>query len=110
MANRYMSRRLLKNDLEMYSSFFRERGVNFISQYNTAIFDYPWPEEIATLTTVQHIWKAGDRLYKLSSKYYGSPTYWWVIGFFNQLPTEAHIKLGDVIDIPLPLETILSYI
>jgi len=33
---------------------------------------------------------------------------WWVIAWFNKLPTESHIKLGDVIYIPMPLNEILK--
>ena len=61
---------------------------------------------LENLQSVQHIWKTGDRYYKLAAKYYGEPTYWWVIALYNKAPTEAHLQLGDVIDIPVPLETI----
>jgi nucleoid-associated protein YgaU len=109
MADRYANRRLLKNDMEMYSKLFEDRGVNFISQYASAAFNYPNSNDIGNLQNIQHIWKTGDRYYKLASKYYGEPTYWWVIALYNKTPTEAHLRLGDVIDIPVPLETVLSY-
>jgi hypothetical protein len=34
---------------------------------------------------------------------------WWLIGWYNQKPTEAHFKIGDTVLIPLPLEEILGY-
>ena len=48
--------------------------------------------------------------FKLASKYYDDPTMWWVIAFYNQKPTEFHLKLGDLVYIPVPLETVLFYI
>ena len=57
----------------------------------------------------KHVWKTGDRYYKLSKQYYGDPTYWWLIAWYNQKPTEADIDLGDIIYIPLPFEKILGY-
>lgn len=109
MSDRYLKRRLLRNNMEAYAKLFEERDVKAITQYNTAIFNYPSAADIRELTSVQHIWHTGDRYYKLAAKYYGEPTYWWVIAFYNKAPTEAHLSLGDVIDIPLPLERVLSY-
>ena len=59
------------------------------------------------MTRSQHVWKAGDCYYKLANQYYGDAQYWWVIALFNQKPTEADVDLGDLIEIPLPLEAIL---
>jgi len=56
------------------------------------------------VTSDTHIWKYGDRFYNLAHKYYGDPTYWWVIAWYNALPTEADIRIGDVIQIPISLE------
>tara|TARA_R110000824_G_scaffold95701_1_gene229985 strand:- start:246 stop:578 length:333 start_codon:yes stop_codon:yes gene_type:complete len=109
MSNRYLNRRLLRNDLDAYAKLFEKRSVKGISQYDTAIYNYPGADDIRTLTSVRHIWHTGDRYYKLAAKYYGQPTYWWVIAFYNKAPTEAHLNLGDVINIPLPLDTVLSY-
>ena len=51
-----------------------------------------------------HIWKYGDRFYNLAHKFYGKPEFWWVIAWYNGYPTEASIKNGDVIEIPISLE------
>jgi hypothetical protein len=49
----------------------------------------------------------GDRFYKLSHKYYGDVELWWVIPWFNQIATEIDVSLGDILEIPFPLETVL---
>ena len=110
MGTRYDNRILLKNDAEEYDNVFEQRGVKYIKQYNTPVLRYPTPVEIGELQRVQHIWKVGDRYYKLASRYYGIPTYWWVIAHYNKKPTESQLVPGDVIYIPLPLPRILSYI
>jgi hypothetical protein len=107
MPNRYVDRPLFRNKDDMYEKFFHRRGKKFIRQYGTGILYYPTVKEIAALTRVQHIWKAGDRYYKLAIKYYGDAQYWWVIALFNRKPTDADVKVGQLLHVPLPLEAIL---
>jgi hypothetical protein len=78
-----------------------------ITQYDTAVFRYPTTEEIAELQIVEVIWASNSRLYKMANQYYNDPALWWVIAMFNQKPTEAHFKLGEIVYIPLPLEKVL---
>ena len=55
-----------------------------------------------------HVWSVGDRYYKLAIDNYGDASYWWVIAMFNQRPTEANWTVGEVVQIPLPLERFLT--
>tara|TARA_R100000808_G_scaffold20174_1_gene43686 strand:+ start:1275 stop:1613 length:339 start_codon:yes stop_codon:yes gene_type:complete len=107
MPVRYDNRRILLNRDELYEKFMDKRGVKAIRQWSTGRLHYPTLADMANITQSQHVWKAGDRYYKLAIKYYGSAQYWWVIALFNQKPTEADVKMGDLINIPLPLEAIL---
>ena len=50
----------------------------------------------------------GDRYFKLAYEYYGDSKLWWVIAWYNQKPSEADVKNGDTIFIPLPLDKVLS--
>ena len=59
---------------------------------------------------VRHIWKSGDRFFKLASRHYGDPELWWVIAWFNKIPTESHAKKGQVILIPKPIAKVLTYL
>lgn len=62
--------------------------------------------ERSSLAIDTHIWKYGDRFYNLANKYYGNPELWWIIAWYNGYPTEAHIRKGDVLDIPIDLEQV----
>ena len=66
-------------------------------------------EQYANLQIAYHVWGEGDRYYKLAEKYYGNPEDWWIIAKFNQKPTESHIKVGDIISVPTPLDLVLEY-
>tara|TARA_R110000822_G_scaffold41675_1_gene113418 strand:+ start:844 stop:1182 length:339 start_codon:yes stop_codon:yes gene_type:complete len=110
MASRYKYRPIAKNKSSRYKRMLKNRGVASISQYRTPSFSYPPPEVRARIKTVNHVWTLGDHFYKLSYKYYGNPTYWWVIGFYNQLPTEELLEYGDIIRVPISLEQVLSAI
>ena len=78
-----------------------------MEQYDTPWLTYPTADEILTLTPIPHIWSMGDRFYKLASRYYQDPRLWWIIAWYNRTPTEAHVKTGWIIDVPLPLEAAL---
>ena len=83
---------------------FREGGKR---QYSTPTILRISQAQRRSLTEVPHIWKTGDRFYKLAETYYGRPHLWWVIALYNNAPTEGHVKLGDVLIIPTPIEQFL---
>jgi nucleoid-associated protein YgaU len=85
-----------------------EAGVT--TQYSTPTIFRITQAQRRSLTEVPHIWKTGDRFYKLAATYYGRPQLWWVIAMYNNKPTEGHVKLGDVITIPTPIEQLLRYL
>ena len=111
MTSRYENRDTIVNDSEIYknSPIFKNRRKNFIRQYKTANLRYPTEDELDRLSIVNHIWKVGDRFWKLANTYYGNPEFWWLIAWFNQTPLEGQLEIGDVVNIALPLDEVLSY-
>jgi hypothetical protein len=85
-----------------------ERGVTSITQYTTKIMPDLSRAQRNHLSVAQKLWTVGDRLYKLSAQYYGSPKYWWVIARFNNKPTDAHFNVGETVYIPMPREVIFD--
>ena len=105
---RYANARILNNSLEFYEFLRKERGdIKNIVQYETPTLRMPRLGDRIALQTSVHIWTYGDRYYKLANQYYNNRNYWWVIAWYNGLPTETDVKPGDVIHIPLDLETAL---
>ena len=109
MSNRYRNRRVVKNNRNLYNDFFAERNINHISQYDTPKIPYLDVDVRTKCSSVTHLWRLGDRYYKLADRYYDDPTYWWVIAWYNQRPLETDINIGGVVHIPLPLDDVLSY-
>ena len=107
---RYKSSRIINNRSEFYKFLREKRGVKNIRHYNTPIMHNPTVAQRASLRTVSHVWSYGDRYYKLSSQYYGTPEYWWIIAWYNRAPTESHVNIGDVVYIPRPFEKIMQYL
>jgi len=107
--SRYGGRTIGVNDEEQYSDLFKKRKVNFIKQYFTGELKAPTADQIMELRPIPHLWAEGSRYYKLAAQYYNDPTLWWVIAWYNQAPTEAHVKVGDVVEVPTPLDTILRF-
>jgi nucleoid-associated protein YgaU len=108
--SRYFGRDLFFNKEEFYEDTFDKRDVNGINQYATPILQHPTKQQIASLRIINHVWKTGDRYYKLAFDHYGDSRLWWVIAWFNKRPTEADVSYGDVIYIPQPLDKILNYL
>jgi hypothetical protein len=105
MASRYSKYKIINNDSELLCE---KRGVKNIRQYETPYIYNPTVADRASLRTTNYLWKYGDRFYQLAEQYYQSPTFWWVIALYNGYMTEADIRAGDVIAIPLNLEEALK--
>tara|TARA_R100001163_G_C5067848_1_gene207298 strand:- start:6172 stop:6510 length:339 start_codon:yes stop_codon:yes gene_type:complete len=110
---RYIYTPILDNDSEYYR-FLRNKRQHQknIRQYATPVLHNPGLAERMAISLDSHIWTVGDHFWKLAAAYYGDPTYWWVIAWYNGYPTEADISPGMVVDIPTSLEsalTILGY-
>ena len=108
MSSRYNDGRPFINDNPFYEEFFQERDIKQIRQFRTKPLRHPTVDERASLHSIQHVWKVGDRLSKLAQKHYNDPTLWWVIAWYNKRPTEAHYKTGTVVYIPTPLNKVLA--
>jgi len=108
---RYKNQKVFFNDNESYKRYLEKtRGLSQIKQFDTPVFRNPSVDEISNFKAISHVWTTGDRYFKLATEYYNDPTMWWVIAFYNQKPTEFHLRLGDIVYIPIPLETVLFYI
>lgn len=108
---RYKNQSIFTNVGEAYRRYLKKtRGLKEIKQFDTPVFKHPSVQEIKNFTRIKHIWGTGDRYFKLAEEYYQDPTMWWVIALYNQKPTEFHVKPGDVVYVPVPLETVLFYI
>ncbi len=105
---RYNKTPILINDSEYYKSLLKTRDTKRIQQYATPILENPTVEQRAAIAKTTHIWKYGDRFYKLAHQYYGDERFWWVIAWYNATPTEAHLKPGNAIRIPINLEQVLG--
>ncbi len=109
MINRY-NRPILVNNHQIYNNIFMDKNVKFIKQFKTPVFSELDTSEMTDVYFISHTWSYGDRYYKLAEKYFGDPKDWWIIARLNQKPTESHVKLGDVLIIPINLTDILSYL
>jgi|TARA_R110000824_G_scaffold11740_2_gene51400 hypothetical protein len=85
-----------------------DERVELVSHYDTPFFPEITLEDRYSLVNEQHTWNVGDRYWKLASKFYGSSDLWWVIAWYNQKPTDAHVKIGDTIAIPMPIDRVLG--
>jgi hypothetical protein len=107
--SRYRKTDKTKNIDEDYKKVFSSRfGPTGLVQYTTTTIKQPTDEELLNVTYATETWALGKRLYKLSFKYYGDSQYWWLIALFNKLGTEADLKVGDTVNIPLPLDIVLN--
>jgi hypothetical protein len=105
---RYKKRLLAFNGNELYSEHFKARGINSIDQYTTPQLTHAVPSQITKMNIINHAWTYGDKYYKLAHRYYKDSELWWVIAWYNQKPTESHVKIGDIIYIPTPLNEVLK--
>jgi nucleoid-associated protein YgaU len=110
MLDRNEGREILVNEHRLYKKFLKERGLKRFRHYSKMKLNKISPSQMKNLSVIDHIYKTGDTLSKLSYKYYGDIRYWWVIGWFNKKPIDNLYKVGDTVHIPLPIEEALYYV
>ena len=106
--SRYTRRIKATNTSDLYEKVFEDRGIKKVVQYRTPTLRYPTDEELQDIDRIKYTWRLGDMFWRLADKYYGDPNLWWVIAQFNKKPTEAHMELGEEIEIPLELSKVLG--
>ena len=105
---RYRKTKIFSNDEEYYNYLREKRGIKRVVHFSTPVLRNPTVADRTRLLTTSHIWSSGDRFYNLAYKYYGDVNYWWIIAWYNGVPTESDIRNGDLIDIPINLNDTLS--
>jgi|TARA_R110001583_G_C5493644_1_gene395052 nucleoid-associated protein YgaU len=108
--SRYNKRTVATNSNEQYKNLLEKRGVEKVKQYKTLEKEVLEQEVYDSVETFDYAWTYGDMYWKLSSRFYGDPQYWWVIASFNKKPTESHNKIGDTIKIPVSLADALQVV
>jgi|TARA_E500000318_G_scaffold109912_2_gene124037 hypothetical protein len=109
MSNvRNQNDRIVENDVEHYKELVGKRNSKMIQHYATPRLRHPTVSQRASVNVDTHAWAYGDRFYKLAHQYYGDVDFWWVIAWWNGMPTEASVETGDLLDIPLSLKDALQ--
>lgn len=108
--SRYDGRKIFTNQTNLYKKKLDSRGLKKIDHYELAKLKHPDALDVFGLQMLDHVWKLNDRYYKIAHEYYSDSTLWWVVAWFNQKPTEADLNIGDVIQIPYPLEKLVTYL
>ena len=106
---RHGTENIFTNMNEFYEEFMDKRGLSRITQYATPRLPPLTAKIRRKFTTTRHIWKMGDKYYKLADQYYGDPRLWWVIAWYNQRPSEGMFKIGQAVYIPQPLNKVLAF-
>ena len=108
MSRISQTQKILSN--EFYTNYLSERGVPKINFLATTKLVNLTEEQKRQLTEIEPIWESTDSYYKLASRYYGNPNFWWIIAYYNRKPTETSIKLGTVLYIPQPVGLLISFL
>jgi len=106
--SRYTKTKILVNASEYYAPLRKSRDLKRVTQYATPVLRNPTIRQRGSLKKAAHIWKYGDRLYKLAHQFYGDSRFWWVIAWYNGYGTEAQIMTGARLSIPLDLQQALK--
>lgn len=104
---RYNKTPIVINNTEQWRRYYKEKGLNYIRQFATPNIKHPTAEETLGIEEVENVWTFGDRLWKVAQINYDDPKLWWVIAQWNQKPTDAHFKIGDIYFVPFPLTEVL---
>ncbi len=105
----YKGQKTAKLSNDLYFEVFEDKGVKYLEIYRSVNMKEMQGVRIGILA--KHTWTYGDKLYKLSAKYYsGDISKYWIIGLINKKPTDAHFKIGDEVLIPAQISIIENLI
>ena len=109
--SRYDNRSIitLTSDNEIYRRKILARNAKRVYVHSTAVYNFDDTDKDINFSFEEIYWSNGDKLHKLSYKYYNSIEYWWVIAFFNQKPTDSDYQIGDLVVVPTPLEEAMEF-
>jgi|TARA_R110000822_G_scaffold8302_2_gene32835 hypothetical protein len=93
----YQDSLVTTNNTTLYKKMLKDRGVLSIKQFRTKYFN---KIDMSQIPNTEYVWRKNDKLIRLSNRFFGTKDYWWIIGYFNQKPTDAHYETGDVLYIP----------
>ena len=60
----------MPTEVKYIMKWLKKETSNILRQYESANFRYPTAQEMRELRIVNHIWKSGDKFYKLAHEYY----------------------------------------
>jgi hypothetical protein len=106
---RYNNRLTKYNNSTLIQKMLDLKNILGIKHYVSPNFKIPTYLDRAKINTISVVWRRGDRLYKYAEQYYSNPDLWWVIGMYNNKPTDAHFTIGDVFYIPTDLNNLFEY-
>ena len=109
MGIRYDNRGKKTNSAEIHEKLLESRDSQGIAQYSTPEFEPISLDTRYSLENIHHVWSVGDSYWKLANQHYGDSGLWWLIAWYNKKPTESHVKIGDSMAIPLPIERALKF-
>ena len=107
-GSRYVNRTIFRTSNALYAKDLEKRAIRYFRYYETPRFRELTPSDQDDIDVVGHTWSLGDRYYKLAHKYYGDPEMWWIIAWYNAKPTEGHLRIGETVNIPVPLWKVRS--
>ena len=106
---RYHGTKFYLRRTPQYDILLKKRNIREATEfYSTTILGDPNLFNPAVLEITTESWGFHTKMFRLAHKYYGDSQYYWVIGLFNQKPTDAHWSIGDTIYIPTPLEYVVE--
>tara|TARA_B100001248_G_C27382366_1_gene457705 strand:- start:1823 stop:2179 length:357 start_codon:yes stop_codon:yes gene_type:complete len=108
MTSRYGLRRTRANENPLYKRMMQDRGIKKINHYRSPRFAILSDEFVSNIDYQVVYWSSTSKFWKLASEYYGDPTLWWVVAYFNKMPTDFHPKVGDLIYIPTQWEVVYN--
>lgn len=96
------------NSNPIYDTLFIDKKLPFIRMSEQKKLK-PFSVEIArNLHMEPYVWKATDKLYNVSARFYQTPKLFWLILWANKKGIEQDITVGEVIYIPIPPEKAIS--
>jgi len=109
MSNRYNNQKNILNSSSYYKEILEQKNLKSIKHKGVYNFEILKQNLLSNnISSLDYTWKNNDKIYNISNLFYKDPNYGWLILFSNGLSSEFEIKVGNIVKIYFPLNTIIK--
>lgn len=85
------------------------RGKDFITKRDPPTYPRKTRALRSMVNETLYVIQANDNWYKIAHRFYGNKDMWYIIAWYNKIPSDTLLKTGETLTIPASPEVVLNF-